>query len=100
MIQHSDITQNLLSGLTYQEVNEKLQSLGNNISARENEYIKDAGLNANSIIGGFLNGSISVTTSEESKLIHDLKQELMSRTSSEMKAARERNLARRAARAS
>jgi hypothetical protein len=98
MIHQSDITQNLLSGLTYQEVSEKLESLGNNISVRESEYIKDAGLNTNSIIDGFLNGSISVITSEESKLMHDLKQELMSRTSSEMKAARERNLARRAVR--
>jgi hypothetical protein len=87
-----------LSTLTYAEVCSKVDALGNIVAFRESEYLKDAGNHMNSAISGFHGGSLSVTTPEEVTLMHDLKQELMSRTGSEMEAARGRNIARRAAR--
>lgn len=87
-----------LSDLSYQELNNKLSFVCNEIHLRELEASKDRGVNTNSFLSGLASGSISLTSNEETLTIHNLKQEIMARTGSEMRAARERNIARRAAR--
>jgi hypothetical protein len=87
-----------LSGLTYKEIESKLTSVCDTISEREKILIQSSGVNTNSVIAGFANGSLSTTTKDEAFSIHLLKQELMSRTGSEMECARKRNIARRTAR--
>jgi Mg2+ and Co2+ transporter CorA len=83
---------------------DSIESLENELSAivsrieqRKDNLVSKAGFCANSTIEGLCDGSISVTTDEERDRIHEIKQELMSRTGEIMENARARNLARRAA---
>jgi len=87
-----------LSAFSYKEITDKLTLITGQINLREINRLKCLGVNTNSMLAGLANGFISVVTSEESQVIYELKQEIMSRTVSEMGAARERNLTRRAAR--
>jgi hypothetical protein len=89
---------NELSGLTYKEIESKLTLVCDAISEREKKVIQSSCVNTNSMISGFASGSLSTTTKDEVLSIHNLKQELMSRTGSEMERARQRNIARRTAR--
>lgn len=86
------------SHLSYDEAKEMLNNICNEIKLREEKVIEEAGVNTNSTIAGFCNGSLTVKTTEETLLIHNLKQTLMSKTGEQMEAAKQRNLARRAAR--
>jgi hypothetical protein len=89
---------NHLSSLSYEEINKKLSVVCNEIRLREIEVSKNSGVNTNSFLSGLANGALSVETDKESLAIYNLKQELMVRSGGQMKEARERNLARRAAR--
>lgn len=68
------------------------------VEARNQALIADAGFYANSVIGGIASGSISTQTPEETQRIYELKQALMAIGPFLQQAARQRNLARRAAR--
>jgi hypothetical protein len=89
---------NHLSSLSYQEINNELTIICDAINLREIEVSKNSGVNTNSFLSGLANGALSVETDKESLAIYKLKQELMVRSGGQMKEARERNLARRAAR--
>ncbi|QZI89608.1 hypothetical protein SIPHO076v1_p0075 [Vibrio phage PS34B.1] len=76
----------------------ELSEIVETVEVRNQELIADAGFYTNSVIGGIASGSISTQTPEETQRIYELKQALMSIGPFLQQAARQRNLARRAAR--
>lgn len=84
--------------LTVDAAEVELTEIVSNVEARNNELVSKAGVNTNSIIGAIASGSISTQTPEETQRIYELKQLLMSCGGYIRHAARQRNLARRAAR--
>lgn len=73
---------------------QELEVIVNEIEERNNELVKDAGVNANSVIAGIANGSISTQTEWETARIYELKQIIMAGGESIANQARKRNLAR------
>ena len=67
------------------------------VESRNEELVSKSGFYANSVIGGIASGSISTQTPEETQRIYELKQLLMANGAFLQQAARQRNLARRAA---
>ena len=76
----------------------ELVAIVETVEARNQALIADAGFYTNSVIGGIASGSISTQTPEETQRIYELKQALMAIGPYIQQAARQRNLARRAAR--
>jgi len=76
----------------------ELTEIVSNVEVRNNELVSNAGVNTNSIIGAIASGSISTQTPEETQRIYELKQLLMASSQYIRQAARQRNLARVAAR--
>ena len=77
---------------------QELEVIVSEIEDRNNVLVKNAGVNANSVIAGIANGSISTQTEWETARIYELKQIIMAGGNVMAKRARQRNLARREAR--
>lgn len=76
----------------------ELTEITETVAEQQNEVIRNAGVNANSVFAGFASGSLSVETPEQAQRIYELKQTIMQNTPHMMWTARQRILARRAAR--
>jgi hypothetical protein len=84
--------------VSYQALEDELNDISRQIKMREDALVENAGVNTNSTIAGLHNGAFEVATPDERQRIHDIKQDMMSRTGEQMEAARARNIARRSAR--
>ena len=73
---------------------QELEVIVDEIEDRNNELVKNAGVNANSVIAGIANGSISTQTEWETARIYELKQIIMAGGEAIANQARKRNLAR------
>ncbi len=60
------------------EIEEEIELTVNKIESRKNDFISKSGVSTNSIIAGFANGSISLSSDIENQKIYSLKQSLMS----------------------
>lgn len=80
---------------TVEEAEAELTEIVEAVETRNNDLVLNAGVNANAIIAGLANGSISAQTTEETQRIYELKQLLMVNRVYVQIAARRRILERR-----
>ena len=88
----------IMSAEKIEAVEVELVEIVEAVESRNEELVSKSGFYANSVIGGIASGSISTQTPEETQRIYELKQLLMANGAFLQQAARQRNLARRAAR--
>lgn len=80
---------------TVEEAEAELNEIVETVETRNNDIVRNAGVNTNATIAGLANGSISTQTTEETQRIYELKQLLMANTVYVQIAARRRILERR-----
>lgn len=92
------LTADKVKHLSIEQIRAQLDGIVKDIEHREQEALRQAGINANSLYSGLSSGGLSFSTPQEDTAIYLLKQELMTRTPQLQQAAHDRILARRAAR--